>query len=551
MGVPGTFKWLAQKNKNFILNKIDINIDYFMLDFNCKIHPTCFKVINDNPDITCLEKYENKMINQIINDLKELIEIVNPNIGIFIAIDGVAPVAKIKQQRIRRFKSIADKNLFDNIKKKHNKPINNIFWNNSAITPGTKFMDKLHNRILEFIKISDIKIIYSSCYEPSEGEHKILQFIKSNINFNYLIYGLDADLIFLSLASQSDKLFLLRESNEIERSDSSKDYKYINIELMKNYIYNIIQSKIDFPLNKKNIINDFIFICYFLGNDFIPHIPTIDIYNGGIEYLVNTYKLTFNKLNQYLIDDKYINISFFKLFINYLYTNEENILKTQYMKIQKIFCNKSEPYDKELFKIDNLLFKFDDPVKLGSDNLLLGRQRYYKHYWNITNEELEDFSKELVKNYIIGLNWITLYYFDTCPSWHWFFPFDFSPLLYDINKYFDNDEIPVSLVSHVSPFIPFSINEPLLPFMQLLIILPPQSQFLLPKKLGKLMTSIKTSIAYLYPTKFQQSFLYKKKYWMAIPILPQLDINLIIHIYNKYKYRINEDDLNRNKLILN
>ena len=37
---------------------------------------------------------------------------------------------------------------------------------------------------------------------------------------------------------------------------------------------------------------------------------------------------------------------------------------------------------------------------------------------------------------------------------------------------------------------------------------------------------------------------------MAIPLLPQLDINLIIHIYNKYKYRINEDDLNRNNLIL-
>ena len=543
MGVPGFFIWLiknSDKNNKFIINNLDKICDYLLIDTNCLIHPVCNKIRLENLDLinTDNDLLEDKMIDAIILYINKLIDYVKPNLGIYIAIDGVPPVAKMKQQRHRRYKTIADNILFDNIRKKYNREII-PYWNTSAISPGTIFMDKLHKKIeSHFLHYNKI-FIYSSCYSPGEGEHKLLKFIKNNLDKINIIYGLDADLIFLALASQSTNLYLLRESKELNMN-TINNFIYIDIEILKTNIYQII----NITGNKINIINDFIFICYFLGNDFIPHIPTIDIYNGGIEYLVNTYKLTFNKLNQYLIDNKYINISFFKLFINYLYTNEENILKTQYMKIQKIFCNKSEPYDKELFKIDNLLFKFDDPVKLGSDNLLLGRQRYYKHYWNITNEELEDFSKELVKNYIIGLNWITLYYFDTCPSWHWFFPFDFSPLLYDINKYFDNDEI---TLNHVSPF---SINEPLLPFMQLLIILPPQSQFLLPKKLGKLMTSIKTSIAYLYPTKFQQSFLYKKKYWMAIPILPQLDINLIIHIYNKYKYRINKDDLNRNKLIL-
>ena len=105
------FLWLSKKNNNFIKNKLEVNIDFLMLDLNCKIHPTCFRIIKENPDITCIEKLEFKMINAIINEIEGLINMINPVKGIYIAVDGVAPVAKIKQQRIRRFKTIADNKL--------------------------------------------------------------------------------------------------------------------------------------------------------------------------------------------------------------------------------------------------------------------------------------------------------------------------------------------------------------------------------------------------------------------------------------------------------
>jgi len=206
MGVPGFFLWLWKnyKTTNFVFQKEKIlieditkytkidekklerlkhkneenqlllydldNIDYLLIDTNCLIHPMCFKILAENPELKNQDKLEGRMIEQVLNYITYLTDYVKPKKGLFIAIDGVAPVAKIKQQRSRRFKSVHDRELFDKIKEKHNKPIPN-FWNNSAITPGTIFMEKLHHAIIKWSEESKLQVIYSSCNTPSEGEH--------------------------------------------------------------------------------------------------------------------------------------------------------------------------------------------------------------------------------------------------------------------------------------------------------------------------------------------------------------------------------------------
>lgn len=234
------------RNNNIIIQKNNLDelnfIDYFLIDTNCLIHPVCYKILNNNPTLNDLNTLENKMINAIIEYLEEIINYVNPRLGTYIAIDGVAPMTKIKQQRQRRYKSMADKIMWDNIKKKHSKPIN-TYWNNSAITPGTKFMDKLHKKILEWYETKSI--IYSSYLTPGEGEHKLLQFIRTNElnerNYLYVIYGLDADLIFLSLTTKSNKIFLLRESEHFN-TNSKNILKYVNITLLRKLIVDTIQN---------------------------------------------------------------------------------------------------------------------------------------------------------------------------------------------------------------------------------------------------------------------------------------------------------------------
>ena len=147
------------------------------------------------------------MIKQILKYMDFLIGYVNPKKQVYISVDGVAPMAKMSQQRKRRYRAVDDAKIKDDIRRKYNKETFE-YWNNTVITPGTEFMEKLHLSILDYIsKRKENKIIYSSFHTFGEGEHKILQDIKINNSQSFVIYGLDADLIFLSLACQKKIYF--------------------------------------------------------------------------------------------------------------------------------------------------------------------------------------------------------------------------------------------------------------------------------------------------------------------------------------------------------
>ena len=113
------------KQSKFFFNKesklYKDNIDALMIDANCMLHPQCFKILGENPNFKNKNKLEEQMIEQCLKYLEYIINFTNPKKLIYIAID-VAPIAKIKQQRMRRFKTVKTRHLFDNIKK-HKKPI--------------------------------------------------------------------------------------------------------------------------------------------------------------------------------------------------------------------------------------------------------------------------------------------------------------------------------------------------------------------------------------------------------------------------------------------
>jgi 5'-3' exonuclease len=568
MGVPGFFLWLTKnyKKERFVFNKHSLpkdskmlekvnNIDYFLIDTNCMLHPVCFKVLGENPNTTDINKLQKKMYTACMEYLETIIKIAEPKKGVYIAIDGVAPVAKIKQQRSRRFKSIHDRDLYNNIRKKHNKEIP-FFWTNSCITPGTKFMRELNQIIIdwskEYSKKNKLEIIYSSCYTPSEGEHKLLQYIYQNKekDYKYMTYGLDADLIFLTLATGLEDIYLLRESNEINRKLSG--FSIVSLSIMRNAIYNSFLTELDsnieysdenIVLDKESVIRDFIFICYLMGNDFLPHLPSLDIYENAIDTLIMKYMECHYELREYIINDNQINFSFFKMLIEELYLIEEETIVTAYSskKKQRFSCKSSDPYDIEIARIENLMFKIKDPVELGKGQMSEFRERYYKHYFHVEPEEIDEFANNMVYEYMRGLKWVTLYYFDTCPSWNYYYSYDHPPFICDIYNYIKDK-------NDIFKDINFEMAQALYPYEQLLCVLPKESNFLLPKPLRKLMLNVNSSLTHLYPNKYNIDLINKKKYWMGIPELPPLEIDLIRNVIKKYYKKLSKEDLEYNNI---
>ncbi|KAI9070613.1 hypothetical protein K1719_047421 [Acacia pycnantha] len=167
----------------------------------------------------------------------------------------------------------------------------------NVITPGTEFMHKLSRALQDYIfeKIThnpswrNIVVILSDASVSGEGEHKIMSFIRRqrtlkdyDPNTRHCLYGLDADLIMLALATHEPHFSILREdvlTQEQQPKGAAIPFEFLDIGLLREYLehdLNIQDAPKDINIEFERIIDDFIFICFFAGNDFLPHLPSLN-----------------------------------------------------------------------------------------------------------------------------------------------------------------------------------------------------------------------------------------------------------------------------------
>ena len=522
MGIPSFFSFIVKNHSNTLrkLSSNPIKVDNLYLDCNSIIYDAFYKM--DTTTIT--EDISYYIISCVIHSIKEYINLLKPTNNLMIAFDGVAPVAKLEQQRSRRFKSVYQNSLSRSI----NKTTTPDPWNTTTITPGTLFMKSLDERISNaFSNPSTFnlsEIIVSGTNVCGEGEHKIFQYIRDNPNehknLNTIIYGLDADLIMLSINHLpiTPNIYLFRETPEFIKS--------INAELEPNesYVLDIpeLAQVITLDMNngeelsskqQKNRIYDYIFLCFFLGNDFMPHFPAVNIRTGGVDKMLQAYKATIGNTNENLTDGKIIYWKNVRKLVEFLSKNEHNFLKQEH-KIRDRKEKHRLPDITPKDKLDNFVNipsyersveKFINPYK---DNW---QQRYYKTLFEI--EINDERRKQISTNYLEGLEWTMKYYTTGCPDWRWCYNYNYPPLLEDLIHFipFFNTE-----------FIENKMENPVTDLVQLCYVLPKQSLQFLPEKLYKALIREKLD---LYRTDCEFSWAYCKYFWECHPNLPNIDVN--------------------------
>eukprot|EP00170_Pyropia_yezoensis_P001327 contig_5894_g1331 len=419
MGVPAFFRWLSMKYPRILHDCVEhvrwdtktgkplpidalgpnpngVEYDNLYLDMNGIIHPCTHP--EDKPAPTT----EVAMFEDVCAYVDRLVAIVRPRKLIYLAVDGVAPRAKINQQRSRRFRSAREAieaaaeaaELRKEFKaagllapeepaaSKVETPVvspaerppaaatgpagdavvdevadSGGSFDSNVITPGTPFMSRLAVALRKHVVLrmaeggiwSSLRVILSDASVPGEGEHKIAQFIRVQRTqpgydpaVRHVLYGLDADLIMLALATHEQYFTVLRElvfpptrgppggrggpsaattdavSLKSKLSEASvtgtdvlegtlaelggmKPFQWLHVHTLREYLDHEFKADVSDGLRRlaepggmvydlERAIDDFVFLCFFVGNDFLPHLPTLDIREGAIDFLLELYK---------------------------------------------------------------------------------------------------------------------------------------------------------------------------------------------------------------------------------------------------------------------
>lgn len=541
MGIKHFFHWFMKNFSDHIykipkyqtLENVNVETDNLMVDLNGAFHTSTQKIHkygNFKPRRRLIKNKSTKrhsgdklatqlkVFEDVCKTIEKIFLIVKPKKRLILCVDGPAPISKQNQQRQRRFRSA---------KEASGNPTTT--FDSNCITPGTKFMDYLSKYIDWYIrkKISEdpawqqIEIVFSNEKAPGEGEHKIINYIRfyGKKEETYCINGLDADLIMLALGTHMPNFYILRE----DLYDYNNEYFCINIGKVYINLYEKLRWSCEkYSFNPKYAINDFIFLCFIVGNDFLPHIPSIEIIEHGLELILEVYKEVGSSYghitNEHSGRVQFVPVSlgvFLGTIGQHEQTNFENKLNS-----------------KKSFFPDLLLESCATQNNKGKWDVDI--DKYKIKYINILFPENSNI-KQICHEYLEGMQWVLSYYTRGVPNWKWYFAYHYSPPASILSKYMKSFKFPI-----------YGRTIPSTPFQQLLSVLPPKSANLIPFPLNNLLTDETSPLKKHCPDDFEIDLSGKRKEWEGIVILPMVDFNLVRECYFNKLHLVNPRELKRN-----
>jgi 5'-3' exonuclease len=515
MGIPHYYKHIITSYKFIIKDKIP-TCDRLYIDFNSVIHQCAAAVVNETPNYT-----HQSIIDHIIKETDIIIKKMNPTQLVFIGIDGVAPRAKMVQQRKRRYLTAYKNEVIREVYQRNMLPPPPD-WDSNIITPGTSFMKELDIQLKAHYanQATPYRVIISGSDEKGEGEQKLFDHMRQQTPAVNVINGLDADLIMLSLLS-SDDIYLQRDAET-----------FVDIAEFRRCISHHVNPENPSP----SLMFDYVFLCFLLGNDFVPNVPFLKIRDGAVDILLEIYKKVnpdFSDRLVYGTSHGYApNIDMLKEIVHHLANMEAENMEyamRQYndtTTVRNVVPNVPENcpgrVKKFLTELEQYPLIHRHPLS-DSRGTLSWNTHYYQEFFG--SHDIKKYSTQ----YVDGLMWVLNYYFNRKFDSYWYYKYPVAPLCTDLYK---------SLMVMDEPMIKERLNAlqknsytiPITPELQLLCVIPVSSAKILPSKLASIMQDPKYACLHFYPKEYKLCTFMKRFLWECTPILPEIDI---CHLYEK------------------
>lgn len=205
----------------------------------------------------------------------------------------------------------------------------------------------INKKITEDSAWHGVEVILSGHEVPGEGEHKIMEYLRLaksqpdyDPNVRHCLYGLDADLMMLGLLSHEPHFALLREEVTFGRTrkksagpnPEAQNFYLMHLSLFREYLdaeFNGLRQQLPFPYDLERIIDDFILMAYFVGNDFLPNLPGLHINEGAMTQMFRIYKKVLVEAGGYLNDGGKIQLDRCEIFLRHLGEHERELFEVE------------------------------------------------------------------------------------------------------------------------------------------------------------------------------------------------------------------------------
>lgn len=651
MGIPRFYKVIAERYPLSIEETRDNQgFDNLYIDMNGIIHMKT----HDNGQIDSSISWD-EMSERICMYMEQVFNVVSPKDLLFISVDGVACRMKMNQQRARRFCKVSTKNEDEEFNPNQISPGTEFM---EYLQEKILLFIRKKRNINK--KWKNINIIFSGHRVPGEGEHKIISYIKSTKKESqkkrHCIHGLDADLILLTMLTNMPQFSILREEMNIKNEKTGK-FLYLHTNIVQEYLMLEMGIKQVEAQRIKDTAEDIIFLMTLFGNDFLPSMfELLESFDAVLGMYASYYRYRKERLHR----NGVINWVELHHFMEFLVQYERVIYLFGEMKLEvpkrmhrydsvqllfekpQLFYNLAESLMKQYLEIGypkyitkSVLLTFNSSregikcaflkaflKKYGSGAAIMNEEnkkaiKALKNLpvienlpkdmavdavWNIYKEiryKKKEIDPKIADSYLLGLQWVSMYYFAECDSWRWFYPCHYPVFLCDVYNYLsahierakkaenkkedkkegteaEVEEIhkqfkeklqiqinlqqkkdqtqeqaiqkqnEVNINRHVKKQLEngtgYGNDKPVSAFVQLLCILPEKDKYIIPKALHEIFYVLKE----YYPLSFKMDQDRKKASWEAFPLIPFIDIGAVEREVEKRSNLLTPEEKKRN-----